>query len=347
MKKNKKLLIILCAVVLTTLFFILQKSNTTNKKEVSDFAVKDTASISKIFIADRNGNNITLEKKENRKWLVNNKYQPKPDFLKLLLEVIYKINVKHTVAKAAYNNVVKMLASTGIKCEIYLKNNKEPFKIYYVGGHTEDALGTFMIIENSLSPFVMEIPGFNGYLTPRFSTNLDSWRQPILFQKSINEIKSLSVKYTNFPEKSFTIISNNGNYTVLSATTNLTLPAADSVTIDNYLSFYSNVFFEARASDLNSAKKDSLLKYPPSIAISLTDTKDFTTGVDIYPMPITSSSLAQSDNAGNALKYDLDRVYGYIKPEKEFVTIQHLNFDRLLRQITDFKLKKTQSKAIH
>lgn len=340
MKKNKTLLFILCALIVVTAYFIFQSTNTTLKKEFRDFAVKDTAAISKIFIANRNGNSITLERKNKTEWLLNGKDEPKPDFLKLLLDGIYKIDVRNKVAKAAYNNVIKSLASSGIKCEIYLNAAQIPSKTYYVGGQTEDGLGTFMIIENSNVPFVTEVPGFNGYLTPRYSVDIDAWKQTRLFHLEPKDIKSLSIIYSNFPEKSFIITLTEGKYTIESPVNKKIINHIDSVAVDNYLSFYKNVFFETRAKELTTAKKDSMLLTPPSIIISLTNKTGLTEEVDIYPMPVSSSSLTQQDEKGNALKYDLDRMYGYIKPEKEFVTIQHYTFDKFLRQFIDFNLQR-------
>jgi len=306
--------------------------------------VKDTASITKIFIADRNGNQVTLEKQQNKSWLLNNKYEPRPDLLKLLLDGIYKIDVRNRVAKAAYNNVVKALATSGIKCEIYLNGSDKPFKTYYVGGQTEDALGTFMIIDKSSMPFVTEIPGFNGYLTPRYSANTEAWRQPILFQTPPTEMKALTVSYSNYPDKSFTIRSDNGKYKVESPVDKKVIANIDSVAVDNYLSFYSNVFYEARAKEITVTKRDSILLNRSSINISLTDIKGVTKELEIYPMPISSSSLVQEDSVGNPLKYDVDRMYGYLKPENEFFIIQHYTFDKLLRQISDFEYKKSKNK---
>lgn len=341
MKKNKKLLIILVVLIIPAVYFIFKNTNTTVKKELREFAVKDTAAISKIFLADRNGNKITLEKKNNT-WILNEKFHPRPDFMQLFIEVIYKVDVRNRVAKAAYNNVIKSLASSGIKCEIYLNGSDEPFKTYYVGGQTEDALGTFMIIENSNAPFVTQIPGFNGYLTPRYSVNIDAWKQPIIFQTLPGDIKSLSINYSNFPEKSFTINPVNGSYRIVSPSNKNIINRVDSVAVENYLSFYSNVFFESPATKLTTPKKDSLLLNPPSIVISLTRNNGITKELDIYPMFLTSSSLGRYDSAGNLLKYDLDRVYGYIKPDKEFVILQHFSLDRLLRQFDDFNLEKSK-----
>src|SRR4051812_41703375 len=123
MKKNKRLVIILIILVIPTIYFILNSSETTIRKELSDFAIKDTAAITKIFLADRNGHSVTLERKENNKWILDNKYEPRPELVHLILEAFYNIRVRNKVAKAAYNNVIKSLASSGTKCEVYLKNS--------------------------------------------------------------------------------------------------------------------------------------------------------------------------------------------------------------------------------
>src|SRR5205085_5470323 len=138
------------------------------------------------------------ERKKNSPWILNGKDEVRPEYLKLLLDCFYRISIRTKVARSAYNNVVKALASTGIKCEVYLNDNVTPEKIFYVGGQTEDGLGTFMILENSDTPFITEIPGFNGYLTPRFSTDYDAWKQPRLFKLDPAQLKNLSISYSNF-----------------------------------------------------------------------------------------------------------------------------------------------------
>ncbi len=347
MKKNKNLLIILFILMAITAIYILRNSETTLKKELRDFAVKDTASISKIFIADRNGNNITLEKNNKKDWLLNGKDEPKPDLLKLLLNGIYNINVKYRVSKAAYNSVIKTLASSGIKCEIYLNDSQIPFKTYYVGSQTEDGMGTFMIIENSNTPFVTEVPGFSGYLTPRYSVDIDAWKLTRLFHIKPQEIKTLSVNYSNFPDKSFTIRLTDGKYSIESPLKNIFISKVDSIAIENYFSFYKNVYYESRAKDLNSFKKDSILQYPPSITISLTDKTGLIEEVYIYPMAVSPSSLSKQDEKGNLLKYDVDRIYGYRKQDKEFVIIQHYTFDKYLRQFRDFDLQRPKESKLN
>ena len=132
-EKNKLLILTTVLLGALAIYYLMQNKSSTFKTELREFAVKDTAAITKIFLADRNGNSIVLNRGADGNWLVNDTIQPKKDVLKSLLDAIYKIDVKENVAKSAYNNTIKSLSSTGIKCEIYLHNESKPYKIYYVG----------------------------------------------------------------------------------------------------------------------------------------------------------------------------------------------------------------------
>ena len=55
------------------------------------------------------------------------------------------------------------------RTQVKIFSNKKILKTIYVGGDTQDQLGTYsMILDNSSEPYVLEIPGFKGYLSSRF-----------------------------------------------------------------------------------------------------------------------------------------------------------------------------------
>ena len=118
--------------VLIVLFSILIWFLSIDKKSTiitdNNFSVSDTASVSKIFIADRNGTTITLGKTGN-KWIVNNKYGVRKDAIKTILSTINQIKIQRPVPINAFDNVVKNLATTGVKVEIYT-DKKTPNKTY-------------------------------------------------------------------------------------------------------------------------------------------------------------------------------------------------------------------------
>ena len=111
----------------------------------SDFAIKDSKSIDKIFIVASTGKSVTLSKQDTN-WLVNGKYNARPDNIRLLLKTFRRIDVRSPVPKAAVNNIITEIATGATKVEIYQGNDK-PSKIYYVGNPTNDNQGTYMILE--------------------------------------------------------------------------------------------------------------------------------------------------------------------------------------------------------
>lgn len=166
--KNKFLIGVFVLVAVIALYAIFTKKSSTIVGDLRDFAVSDTASINKLFLVDREGNKSLLTRVSPGKWMVNNKYNARQESINNLLNTIKSLEVKSPVGKNLYNNVMKLMASKSVKIEIYQKG--EPVKTYYVGHPTMDNLGTFMYIEKSTVPYIMHIPGFNGFLSTRYLT---------------------------------------------------------------------------------------------------------------------------------------------------------------------------------
>ena len=61
--KTKQLTIIVIILAAVAALFLFREKFGTVRSELKDFAVKDTASIDKIFLADKSGHEITLERK--------------------------------------------------------------------------------------------------------------------------------------------------------------------------------------------------------------------------------------------------------------------------------------------
>ena len=190
MMKNNKILIVVAIILIGVATIIYVKTNSVKQGTIdniegakSDFAIEDTASIDKIFIVDEKGKSVTLIKSEDI-WMVDNQYVARPDNIRLLMKTFSRIDVRSPVPKAAFKNVVTQIATNATKVEIY-QGGKKPSKTYYVGGATLDHQGTYMILETegvkSSVPFVMYIPGNYGYLTTRFFTEKEQWRDAVVF----------------------------------------------------------------------------------------------------------------------------------------------------------------------
>ncbi len=339
--KNKSIAIgvALIALLLLALYYFVSTTKTnTLKKELSNFAVKDTASISKIFMADRAGKTVTLERINAKEWKLNGKYIAKSSAMNTLLETIHSITVKETVPKTAFNTVVKRLATQAVKVEIY--QNNEISKTYYVGGPTLDYYGTYMMLENSSTPYVMWIHGFEGYLTTRYFIEENVWRSNFIFPPSPLDIAAIKIEYPKNPDLSFelSIFPENKSQNALSFQVK-SVRTGKAVSIDDnavkaYLLQIKNISFENIANKMNSKTKDSTLALTPLHLISVTDRKGNTTTLKTYPR---KGREGQVDQNGEQLPYDLDRFYALINNEPDLFTVQYYVFDKLLKPITYFE----------
>jgi len=333
MKKNKLTLFLFILLSAIAAYLYYTNKTSTIKEELKDFAVKDTASITKIFLADKDGNKITLDKISANHWKVNNKYDARNDAVDLLLQTMYQLEVKSPVSKAAFNTVVKTMAVQSKKIEIY-QGGDQPSKVYFVGHSTQDNLGTYMLLENSAMPFVMCVPGFMGYLTTRFILQENEWRDTKIFRYEISDIQSVEVNYFEKTENSFLLHKNkDGKFIFKSLHTSKTIENIDKEAALGYFASFKNVNCEFYVLEINPATKDSIIQHCKKFTITITDSFGTKNTAKAFNKPIKKGEL---DVNGNPILYDIDRMYGLINDDKDFVIIQYYVFDPLTPPISYF-----------
>ena len=94
MHSNLRILYILIFITAVTggVWLYTQPAGQLTSIEGTDFAVDDTSTIDKIFIADMDGVEVTLSRPERgRLWDLNGKYKAREDAVKLLLKETMKI----------------------------------------------------------------------------------------------------------------------------------------------------------------------------------------------------------------------------------------------------------------
>jgi hypothetical protein len=338
MKRIHYYLILSVLLLAVAVFLYLNSTKGTLQRELRDFAVEDTAGISKIFMVDKQNNQITLVRKGDS-WMVNNKFQARKDAMDNLLEAVGRLDVRAPVPKAGMENVVRNLSAESIKVEIYSDDNL--VKTYYVGGPTQDHQGTYMLLEGSSVPFVMSIPGFSGFLTIRYIMDENLWQGNQLFCYQYKEIRSVSVFYPAEPQKSF-IASHNGDNTfrLQFYQDKKDVPGFDTTMVFKYLGLYKMVNYEARMTQVSQQRRDSILSTTPVFLMTVEDIHGGKKSVKGYIRPADPGIL---DDDGKPIKYDIDRMYAFIDGNQNMVTIQYFNFDPLLLAVSDF-VHKTAKK---
>lgn len=331
------LILLLLLLAASAYFYFSQSTGTLNENE-SDFAVADTASITKIFMVDKQERQILLNR-TNEGWLVNNDFLARKDVIETLLTTIKKMTVKAPVAKAAKDRVLKNIASDGLKVEIYTNNEAQPNKVFYLGTSDQFHTGSYMLLEGAENPYIMHLENMYGYLNPRFVIYEDDYRRNVLFAHKPEEIQSVEVTYPYKKEQSFEVLRKTENdFIVQHPEKQVPLPNASAAYINQYLTRFEMINFESYERTKSQGYLDSVMLQEPLFTITLTDTADEHISVTGYRKPVKGDF---TDLFGDSIDYDLDRLYGHINNE-ELVIIQYYVFDPITRDLDDFRKKAAE-----
>ncbi|MFA6923000.1 MAG: hypothetical protein WC223_01990 [Bacteroidales bacterium] len=348
MKKGRFRIIAIIILLLIALYFVIVQTKSTLNKKETEFAVKDTSGIVKIFLANKVGDQVTLEKISQGEWKLNEKYKARMDMVNTLLKTIYDIQILAPLSKSAFNNIVKLMAASSTKVEIYVKTyriilfkNKIklfPYikleKVYYVGVPTQDKLGTFMLIEGSKTPCITYIPGFNGFLSTRYTAHPNEWRDKTIFRYFVSDIKSIKVQAQDEKESFEIINAGRKKIQLKSIYNNQIVNYTDTTKILDYLTNFYKVGFEFFTEEMNKKEVDSIVKTKPYYRISVTDANGKTNEISTYRR---KPPIGYLDMWGNKQEYDVDKLYALINNGNDFVIIQFFSFDKIFGKLSYFK----------
>jgi len=332
--KNALSILAMCILSVTAVYLVTRYQNSTLKEELSDFAVEDTAGIDKIMLSDKDGYKLLLERKPNFIWMVNKEFEARPDAIATLLETIKKVRVKAPVGRASFNNVVKKLAVKSTKVEIYQKGNL--IKTYYVGGATKDLLGNYMMIENSSAPFIMHIPGFDGYLYPRYYAIPELWRSTNIFKLKSHEISSIKFTDNKNPKASWELSQQNNILTLKNFEGNL-IGAFDTLGARELLTRFNAVNCEGYVKDIEPERKDSILNSAPRSILYIVKVNGEKKELKCYTKKLLRDTY---DINGKLMDIDVDRFYAILNNnKKDLLLLQNYVFDNLMVSIDYFAPK--------
>jgi hypothetical protein len=357
--KKKTIYIILAAVLLVgCLLLILAKTGTIGKKEpMSDiFAVKDTNNITKIFIADMNGEYSLLTRRDDG-WYVQDSVKAMTVKVNDLLSTIHNVTLRQTVAKTAQSNINKMMSVNAVKVEIYQKAPKFklfgiPFftkernvKTYYMGPSTMDNIANYAILEGFDEPCIVHIPGFRGFLTPFYAFNPVDWYSCDLFSTKITRIQSLLVEDFENPEESFYVEKSGPRFFNLYNIHKELITDYDTAKLLDMLAEYRDKNYEVYVTGMSDRAKDSILRYNHFKTITLTDVNGEKTTLDMYrkmePDPYYLDAIIGREELEQEEPYNRDKFYAVLNGNtKDLVQCQYYHFDRQNQPLSNFLKQK-------
>ena len=348
MKKNKYILIIVIVLAVVAAFLWFSKSSGTISPKMMNFAIKDTSNITKVFLANKRNKSVLLEKVSPGEWRMNGKYKVRKSGIDMLMETMIRVTPKTPVPKSAHNSVVRMLAASSIKVEIYqevfridmfglkLFPHEKLTKTYFVGPPSADNMGTFMLMKGASIPFVVHILNFRGFLGPRYSVIESDWRDHTVFNTKLADIKSITMEVTDNPEESFKV-ENEGKSPIMYAHDGTQVNGYDTIFLLNFMLSFSDLRFEAILNpDVTQQRIDSIRGSVPKFILTVEDKKNKITQLKAFPRPNAEEKV---NSFGELYVYDLNRLYGIVNDGEDLLMIQYYVFDKVLLGKSDFKLE--------
>jgi len=206
-------------------------------------------------------------------------------------------------------------------------------KTYYIGGVTQDNMGTYMLLENSAEPFIVSIPGFSGYLTTRYNTNENEWVSKRVYSYPFSQIASVEVEYPNEPTQSYKMVNKGNNrFELIRLDNKLPVEQFDTVKVKQQIGLFKKVGFEFFVpEEFQAYRIDSIQQYTPLYRFNVTDVDGNSRELKCYSRP--NKDVLKGDD-GEAYDYDIERLYGVF--DDQLVVMQYYTTDMLTMRLNYF-----------
>lgn len=336
-KRPRILLIVLIVVAIPSVMVIMKNKGKTLSGKDSDFAIEDTSCVDKIFIANKQGGKVTLERKPGQGWVVNDRYPARQDDIGLLLETFKDIQVRYPAPQAAQENLLKRMSAQSVKVEIYCKG--ELARIWFVGNETQDLRGTNVLLQDpgSDKPFetvyVLELPGFVGVITPRFFTDESTWREKKVLGLTPDKMRSVKLDMVGQPDSSFSIeVKGLHNFEVKDGR-GRTFAPYDTAAVQQYLSYFMALYVETWATNSRDREIDSVRKAQHFLELDITDVANHTEHFKFYhKKPLPKNEYFD----GVKVPYDPENMYVKLHDDKDFARVLVYTWGKLFQPSSYF-----------
>jgi hypothetical protein len=290
--------------------------------DYTQFKLEDTASIQKISINNNGGSKVILIRAQGG-WEIEGLNLPaRRDLIEVTLSTLRRMEVKEFIPKNGQQEVFKKLSVYGTRVEVY-GTDSEPLRTFFVGGPTQNHLGTYMMLKGSEVPVVVYVPGFRGYLTNHFNPNVIEWKTKQIFNHHVRDIAWVQVVHHQRPESSFRIeVLSPSRLSLIHLQTGIASAKADTSLLKVFLQNFKVLGFENWV-DVNAVRLDSVQQKYPLQTITLKDRNGKETSVKLCGIPLPKGTL---NMLGEPISVDVDRMYGILK-NGEVTLCQFFTFD--------------------
>jgi len=346
-KRNTIIIIAVLAVGIVALAVALRGSRKATFDQ--DYHISDISTVTRLFLADKQDHQVLLTRNEDSTWMVNEKYPANQSMVELLLETLHTMRIRQQVNRNAIPNISKDIAAHGVKVEVY---QRKPFinwfggrlqlfprekctRTYYVGRETQDMMASYMFREGDKAPYIIHIPGFRGFLTPRFVAVPTKWRSHSIVDLNVHEIERVELQIPTMPEESFAIVRDGEGFAMEMLTPHRRVVGFDTARVAQMLSAFTFLNFDEFADIVPNSHADSCITGDPRTILRITDTAGVTREMKTYIKYTNPEDLVNMPDPEMYEVFDLNRLYA-ILDNSDTVLIQYFVFDNILQPASYF-----------
>ena len=317
---------LLCVVGLAVYAYNIVSAERNSSTELIDFAIKDTAEVTKIIITDPFQKTFQIEK-------VKGVWQDKSGgcitqaYVHNILNVAKNIEFKGYLSKNSHENFTVKMSASHTKVEYYVQNKW--YKTWCIGPSAPDHYGQIMLLDSkddgkSSEPVMMKVKGLNGIIEPNFFADSRKWICTNIFSVPLESIASIVVNNHDDSTRSFEINYSNNAFEV--STNGIPLPSVDTANVYRYLHNYKKIHFDIANYILSETECDSLKATEPFAEITLDERSGKQTHLRLYRI---KADEPQRNEFGELVNMDMNKFWCAL-PSGEIVKCQYHVFNPLL-----------------
>lgn len=346
-KRNRIIVGITVLVAIVATWVAVRGSRTATFEQ--DYHIEDIGSVCRVYISDKEDNSVLLERTADSSWLVNGQYPASQPVVDLMLETLHTMRIRQQVNKNATANVIKRISTSHVKVEVYqecyrinwfggrlqLFPHQKLTATYFFGFETQDQMATHAYRKGDKLPYIIHIPGFRGFLAPRFPTSATAWRSHRIVAVDIKHLSRVELEIPASPEESFAIFRDGDDFRMELTATHSLVNTFDTARVAQMLSSFTNLNFDEYASAVPNVELDSSLSEAPRTILRITDTEGNTHEVKTYIKYHNPEDRKAMPDPEMYETFDVNRLYAIVD-SKDTVLIQYFIFDNILQPASYF-----------
>jgi hypothetical protein len=319
-KQIKIYLFIFGALLLTALFFYLSNQDSTLQLKTSGFSVDDVVRIQEIVF--KKGENQLVLSKTPEGWLINQEFMANNRLIISFLRSLGNLRVKSPVSLGEQERILERIINEGVEVEVKKRWSTKKFRVWY-----QEDRPTYMVLGNSKSPFIMEVPGLLTEVGEFFRMEEAFWRENVIFSLNADQIKNVRVEYPSGVASGFEVnVKGINEFDLFSLPGEVKLKDFSDSLVFQYLTYFSFVPYQKLLTSVMEEKLNSLQNEIPFSRIELVGKSNQHFVLELF--------LIESETIKG--EYDPDKLFGLINEGRDLVYVTFVSVDLLLRELDHF-----------